>query len=97
MYLSFEFNFKHFPLLDQELSFWMTCKCKARLRTSNIFSIIVADWKFSIRSLFIAVINNTNIAAAKDRSFVRIVGYRELCQVQVKLLSHIQREDKRFQ
>lgn len=75
----------------------MASKCKARLRTTNVLSIIVADRKLCVRSLFIAVINNANITAAKYRAFIRVISNSKLSEIEVEFLTHIQRKYERFQ
>ena len=74
----------------------MTCKCKARFRTTNILSIIVTDRELRIRSLFVAVINDANITATEYRTFFRIISYSELSEIKVEFFTHIQRKDKGF-
>lgn len=75
----------------------MASKCKARLRTTNILSIIVADRELCVRSLFITVINNANITATKYRAFIRVISNSKLSEIEVEFLTHIQRKDEGFQ
>ena len=50
----------------------------ARLRVPRILEIVVTDRELSIRFLDIRVIDDTDVAAAEDRAFVRVAGDGEL-------------------
>lgn len=79
----------YLPILDGESSFDVTCEGLARLGISGVLEIVVTDWKFGIRLLHIRVVNDTDIAAPEDRSFVWVAGYGELCQVEAELFPEI--------
>lgn len=69
---------------------------KARLGTTDVLSIIVTDGELRVRSLFVAVVDNANIAAAEYRPFIGVVSDRELSKIEVELFTHVQGKDEGF-
>jgi len=67
----------------------MACEGKAWLGGTNVFSIVITDWEFSVGALFVSIINNANITATEDWSFIRIICDGKLSEVQVEFLTHI--------
>ena len=91
---SFEIYSEHFPFCSAKSAFHVSCKSDARLWVSAIFEIIVADWELCIAFLHIALVNNANVATAKDLTFFWIASDGKLNQVQGESFLHIQRENK---
>ena len=75
----------------------MTWKSKAWFRTTNILTVIIADWELSVWSFFVACIHNADITTTEDRTFVGVVSDGELGKVKTEFFTHIQGEDERFQ
>lgn len=59
----------------------MACEREARLRRTNVFSVVVTDRELSVRSLFVTVVDDADIAATKNRTLVGVVGDCELGQI----------------
>ena len=57
----------------------MPYKGEGTLRRSNVFTIVITYGELGVWALFVAIIDNTDVTAAKYRTFLTIVGYRELC------------------
>ena len=67
------------------------------LGTADVLAVVVADGEFGIRAFLVGVVDDADVAAAKDGPFVGVVGDGELGQVQVELFPHVQGEDEGFQ
>jgi len=57
----------------------MASKGKGAFRRTDVFPVVVTNRKLSIRSFFVAVVNDADVAASEYRTFLRVVGYRKLC------------------
>lgn len=87
-------DFVYFPLFDGESSFDVACESLTWLGVSGIFEVVVADREFGVWFLDIWVVNDANIAAAEDRTFVGVTGYGKLGQIQAEFFSQIHRKDE---
>jgi hypothetical protein len=68
----------------------MTSEGETRFRATDVFAIVITDGELCIGALFVAVIDDADIAASENGSFVWIVSDGELCEVEVELLTHVQ-------
>lgn len=67
----------------------MSGEGEARLWTSDVLAVVVADWELGIRTFFVCIVDDADITAAKDGTFVRVVGDGELSEVEVELFPHV--------
>lgn len=75
----------------------MPSKRKTRIRGADVFAVVVADRKFSIRAFLVAIVDDADVAAAEDRSLFWVVSYCKLNQVEWEFLLHIETEDETFE
>jgi len=78
---SFEVYLEDFPLLCEKLSLGVPRKRETRFRRANVLAVVVADREFSVGPLLVPVVDDADVAAAEDGSFVGVVGDGELGQV----------------
>lgn len=65
------------------------------MRISGVFEVVVANGEFRIGFLNVGIVDNTDIAAAEDGSFLGIAGYCELGEIEVELLFKVKGENER--
>jgi hypothetical protein len=89
-------DLKHFPLLHQVLAFWVTREGEARIGRPHVAAVVVADRELCVAPLLIGLVHDANVAAPENGALLRIVSDRELSEVKLEFLSHVQTEDKAF-
>jgi len=52
----------------------MAGESKAGFGTSNVLAVIVTDRELCVGSFFVAVINDTDVTASENWTFVRVVS-----------------------
>lgn len=93
---SAKYDLKHFPLLHQVLAFRVPRESEARIGRPHVAAVVVADRELRVAPLLIGLVHDADVAAPENGALLGVVGDRELGEVKLEFLSHVQTEDKAF-